>query len=334
MIPRTVARWQQEIAEAVTDRDELLSILNLNGLVGPPAPCGPHPPLRVPRGMVRRMSCGDPDDPLLRQFLPVAEEDHQVPGFSLDPLAEAGAGPVPGLLTKYHGRALLMVTARCACACRYCFRRSHVVPSLEAAGGDGLRRVLEMLGDQPETTEVILSGGDPLLLDDEALGELVAKLAEIEHVARLRVHTRLPVLIPDRIDDALLRWLGGTRLQPLMVLHVNHANEIDEQVVAAVRRLTAAGVLVLHQAVLLRGVNDSVPALAALSERLIAAGVVPYYLHLLDRVAGTAHFEVSEARARELIEELLVRLPGYMVPRLVREVPGHPSKVPISLAER
>ncbi len=279
--------------------------------------------------MVRRMRAGDPNDPLLRQFLPLAEEDAEVPGFCTDPLVEASAGSVPGVLSKYRGRALLMVTSRCACACRYCFRRHHVVPSLERVGKGGLDAALAMLAEQPDTTEVILSGGDPLMLEDDRLAELAGRLAEISSLRRLRVHTRLPILIPERVTDALVSWLTGTRLQPIVVLHANHGNEIDEPVATAVQRLRAAGALVLHQAVLLRGINDSVQALARLSERLVEAGVLPYYLHLLDRVAGAAHFEVSEARARQLIETMLELVPGYMVPRLVREVPGEPAKRPV-----
>jgi EF-P beta-lysylation protein EpmB len=275
------------------------------------------------------MQPGNPNDPLLRQFLPVAEEDSEVPGFSHDPLVEAGASSVPGLLSKYRGRALLMVTSRCACACRYCFRRHHVVPSLESMGEGSLEAALAALAEQAETCEVILSGGDPLILEDARLAELAERLAAVGNLRRLRVHTRLPVLIPERVDAALLSWLTGTRLQPVVVLHANHGNEIDGAVAAAARRLRAAGVLVLHQAVLLRGINDSAEALAELSERLVEAGVLPYYLHVLDRVAGAAHFEVSEARARELIDALLELVPGYMVPRLVREVPGEPAKRPV-----
>jgi KamA family protein len=196
-------------------------------------------------------------------------------------------------------------------------------------GEGSLEAALAALAEQAETCEVILSGGDPLILEDARLAELAERLAAVGNLRRLRVHTRLPVLIPERVDAALLSWLTGTRLQPVVVLHANHGNEIDGAVAAAARRLRAAGVLVLHQAVLLRGINDSAEALAELSERLVEAGVLPYYLHVLDRVAGAAHFEVSEARARELIDALLELVPGYMVPRLVREVPGEPAKRPV-----
>ena len=292
-------------------------------------------PLRVPRGFVARMRRGDPADPLLLQVLPTAAELVAAPGYTADPLVEvdesAAASPVPGVLHKYRGRALLLVTGACGVHCRYCFRR-HFPYGEHAPRGDGWERALEWLAANPAVEEVILSGGDPLAVSDEKLAWLVEALDAIPHLRRLRVHTRMPVVLPERVDDALVAWLGGSRLSTVVVLHANHAQEIDGTVSAAIARLRAAGAAVLNQAVLLAGVNDSVAAQCELSRALFDAGALPYYLHLLDRVAGAAHFEVPEARARELLHGVMAELPGYLVPRLVREVPGAPFKVPLELA--
>ncbi len=257
-------------------------------------------------------------------------------GYEADPLAETaavgGVTPLPGLLHKYRGRALLLVTGACAVHCRYCFRR-HFPYGDHSRWGEGWGRALDWLAASPAIEEVILSGGDPLAASDDKLAALVAGLDRIPHLRRLRVHTRLPVVVPERVDGALLGWLGSSRLAPVVVLHANHPRELDGAVAAAVARLRGAGATVLNQAVLLAGVNDSAEALVGLSRELFAAGVLPYYLHLLDRVAGAAHFEVPAARARELLRAMMAELPGYLVPRLVREVPGAPHKVPLELRD-
>jgi EF-P beta-lysylation protein EpmB len=293
----------------------------------------PHP---VPPGIVARMRQGDPHDPLLLQVLPVAAELDATPGYTADPLAEAGGGepsalaPLPGVLHKYRGRALLLVTGACGIHCRYCFRR-HFPYGDHARWGEGFGRALDWLAATPAVEEVILSGGDPLAAGDDRLAALVAGLDAIPHLRRLRVHTRMPVILPERVDAAMLEWLGGTRLASVVVLHANHAREIDAAVAAAVARLRDAGATVLNQAVLLAGVNDSAASQCDLSRALFDAGVLPYYLHQLDRVAGAAHFQVADERARAIVREVLAELPGYLVPRLVREVPGAPGKVPIDL---
>jgi EF-P beta-lysylation protein EpmB len=274
------------------------------------------------------MRKGDPRDPLLRQVLPLGEELVAAPGFVADPLAELAALPARGLLHKYEGRVLLIATGACAVNCRYCFRRHF--PYAEEAAGEGFEEALAYVAGDPSIEEVILSGGDPLLLPDRTLSGLAESLAAIPHVARLRVHSRTPVVLPERVDAGLLAWLAGTRLAPVLVIHANHAREIDAAVAAAMAELRAAGVTLLNQSVLLEGVNDSVEALADLSRALFAAGVLPYYLHHLDRVAGAAHFEVGEERARRLVGEVAARLPGYLVPRLVREVPGAPAKAQVA----
>lgn len=319
--------WQRELAAAVRDAGELRSLL---GLPDEPVPRAAGSfPLLVPRGFVRRMRRGDPLDPLLLQVLPTAAEDVVVGGFTADPLLEQEAVAAPGLVRKYAGRALLLATSACAVNCRYCFRREF--PYVESGvTRAGVSAALDAIAADATLHEVILSGGDPLLLDDDRLAELVGRLEAIPHLARLRIHTRLPVVLPERVTDGLVSTLRRTRLAGVIVVHANHPAEIDDMVAAGIRRLAAAGVILLNQSVLLAGVNDSAGTLAELSERLVQIGVVPYYLHLLDRVRGVAHFEVAEREARGLIAELRRRLPGYAVPRLAREVPGEAAKVWIS----
>jgi EF-P beta-lysylation protein EpmB len=324
---RQLPAWQAELARAVREPAELLALLGLGAewLVAARA-AATRFPLRVPRPFVARMRRGDPHDPLLRQVLPLAAEGVEAPGFVNDPVGDLASMAVPGLLHKYAGRVLLTATGACAVHCRYCFRR-HFPYAAANAAADGWRAALAAIAADPSVHEVILSGGDPLTLADARLAELAAALAGIAHVERLRLHTRLPIVLPERVTGELLAWLTGTRLAPVVVVHANHANEIDAAVRTGLARLRAAGVTVLNQSVLLRGVNDDVAALAALSEALFAAGALPYYLHLLDRVQGAAHFEVEEAAAQRLMAGLNARLPGYLVPRLVREVPGAPGKV-------
>ncbi|HET8704901.1 MAG TPA: EF-P beta-lysylation protein EpmB [Pseudomonadales bacterium] len=326
MIPEP-SQWQKALTDVISSVDELCDLLQLNPAELNLCDAGSFP-LRVPRAFVERMQAGDPDDPLLKQVLPVRQEDQWVPGFSHDPLAELGSNPQQGLLHKYRSRVLLVLTGHCAIHCRYCFRRhfpyeeNHISPKQ-------WQQVLAYLAAQPEVNEVIFSGGDPLAISNRRLQQLVADLEAIPHLNRLRIHTRLPVVIPQRIDTDLIALLAKTRLQPVMVIHANHANEIDSQVASAMRALAQIPVPVLNQTVLLKGVNDSASALVALSEKLFGAGVMPYYLHLLDRVQGAAHFDVPEADAVALMRALLNALPGYLVPRLVREVPGLGAKQPV-----
>jgi len=323
-------QWQRELADAVRDPEELLRLLDLDpGLLPAARRAAQLFPLRVPRGFVARMRRGDLDDPLLRQVLPLALEEEDVPGFADDPVGDLGAVAADGVLHKYHGRVLLIATGACAIHCRYCFRRHFPYAEANAAAG-GWRAALEYVRGHGDVREVILSGGDPLAAGDRRLAELAAALTEIPHVTRLRIHSRLPVVLPSRIDDDMLAWFTGGRLRPVMVLHANHAQELDESVEYALRRLQERRVLLLNQAVLLRGINDDADTLAALSERLGELGVQPYYLHLLDRVRGAAHFEVSEDRARALMQQLSARLPGYLVPKLAREEAGRPGKTVLS----
>ncbi len=320
--------WRQLWRDAVTDAHELLALVGLSHLSGelPPADAGFA--LRVPRGFVARMRFGDRHDPLLAQVLPQLSELSEVSGFSLDAVGDLDARSAHGVLHKYQGRALLIASGSCAINCRYCFRR-HFPYAEEVAAANQWRQALDYLRADRSIIELILSGGDPLSLATHKLAELSAGLADIRHVRRVRIHSRLPVVLPERIDDALLAWLDTLGQQKVLVLHANHANEFDASVDAACARLRAHGVILLNQSVLLRGVNDTAHALANLSERMFSAGVLPYYLHQLDRVQGTAHFEVPDDDALTLMADLRERLPGYLVPRLVRELPGEPSKRPV-----
>lgn len=322
--------WQQSLKNMITDPAELLDCLGLSPALLPAASQSSRDfQCRVTREFVARMRPGDLQDPLLRQVLPVGEELLESAEFLLDPLQEVQANPVKGLLHKYHGRVLLTVVGACAINCRYCFRR-HFPYAENNPGRQGWDEVLDYIRADASISEVIYSGGDPLLLTDDSLRELTSRIATIEHVNTLRIHSRLPIVLPQRIDAEFLSWFTGTRLQPVMVVHCNHAQEIDEDVFRAMRRLRDAGVMVFNQAVLLRGVNDSVQVLSDLSRALFKAGVVPYYLHVLDKVKGAQHFDVPLEKAQKLMEMLLEILPGYLVPKLVQEVPGAKSKRPVA----
>jgi len=319
-------RWQQTWREAVRDPRELLAMVGLReAALGVSDAAAAQFPLRVPRGFVARMRHGDPNDPLLRQVLPLDAEMRPVPGFGLDAVGDGAAKAGHGVIHKYQGRALLVATGSCAVHCRYCFRR-HFPYSEETAAANGWRDALAMIADDPSIDEVLLSGGDPLSLATPKLAELTDALRAIPHVRRLRIHTRLPIVLPERVDADLCDWLAALPWPVAIVVHANHANEFDADVDAAMRALREAGAVLLNQAVLLRGVNDDVDTLAALAERGFAAGVLPYYLHQLDRVAGAAHFEVDDATALALHAALVARQSGYLVPRLVREVAGDASK--------
>ena len=326
--------WQRELQQGITDPADLLAILGLGPeWLEPSRAAAALFPLRVPRGFVARMRPGDPFDPLLRQVLPLGVEFDAAPGYGRDPVGDLDARAGPGLLHKYAGRALLVTTGACAVHCRYCFRR-HFPYEDENASRAGFAPALAAVRSDASITEIILSGGDPLTLSNRRLGQLLDELQAVPHLRRVRLHTRLPIVLPERIDAAFVELWSAVRLQKVVVVHANHANEIDDSVKSALARLAATGSTLLNQSVLLRGVNDDARVLAELSEGLFAAGVLPYYLHLLDRVAGAAHFEVPEEEARALWSEISARLPGYLVPRLVREIPGAPAKTMLPPASR
>lgn len=318
------------MTQTITKPEALLEALGLDAHLLPGAQAANESfALRVPAPYLARIRPGDPDDPLLRQILPLSEELEEQPGYVSDPLEEGAAKRAPGLLQKYAGRALLIATQACAIHCRYCFRREF--PYAEQASDEGARwaAALAEIAADPTIEEVILSGGDPLSLSNARLTQLTDSLAAMPQVKRIRVHTRQPVVLPARVDAGLCAWLAAIGQSVVFVLHVNHPNEIDDEVRAACDRLRAAGVTLLNQSVLLAGVNDEVDILKRLSVALMEAGVLPYYLHLPDRVRGTAHFDVAEQRARELVAALTAQLSGYLVPRLVREIPGAPSKTAV-----
>ena len=323
--------WQNQLRNVIGSAGQLLELLGLQPEeVGYSAAACDDFALKVPLAFARKMRAGDPRDPLLLQVLARSEELTDTAGYGPDPLGEIGAAnPARGIIHKYHGRLLLIVSGGCAINCRYCFRR-HFPYAENQNSRREWREALGYIRRDKDISEVILSGGDPLLASDDYLDELVTQIAGIDHVRRLRIHTRLPVVIPDRVTTGLVEAITSQNLQTVTVIHSNHSNEIDTSVKAALARLSAGGITLLNQSVLLAGVNDNVPALTALSERLFAAGVLPYYLHLLDRVQGAAHFDVPEARARELLAGITAALPGYLVPKLVREVAGAPSKVAVS----
>jgi EF-P beta-lysylation protein EpmB len=322
-------RWQKELTEGFRSPGELLDWLGIDrrDLDADLDPRNPFP-MRVPWSYARRMRKGDAADPLLRQVLPLAVERAASPeGYSIDPVGDLSAMSSPGLLRKYRGRALMIVTGACAIHCRYCFRRHF--PYGETARHGLWQGALREIEHDATIKEVILSGGDPLAASTRQLSALIQTLGALPHVGRLRVHTRLPIVLPARIDQTLIDALSGTRLRVVMVVHANHPNEIDPEVRDALAALRAADITLFNQSVLLRGVNDDVKVLASLSEALFETGVIPYYLHLLDRVEGAAHFEVGLPVARRLHRELRDLLPGYLVPRLVREEPGLGSKLPV-----
>jgi len=329
LIQQTQSSWQQALAEAIRDPAELLKQLDLPTELLPSSVAMTEQfPLRVPRSFVARMQKGDPDDPLLKQVLPLDAELDDVHGFSLDPVGDHEAIINRGLLQKYQGRVLIMTTAACAIHCRYCFRR-HFPYSEQSSRQSQWQKICDEIAKDSSITEVILSGGDPLSLADTQLTQLVAMLEQLPQLKRLRIHTRYPIVLPQRINESLLEWLTKTRLNTVVVIHSNHANEFDHEVAAAMTKLKSAGVTLLNQTVLLRGVNDNIEALSQLSERLFENGVLPYYLHLLDKVKGAAHFDVEKKQAQHLITEIRKILPGYLVPQLVEEIAQAPYKQPL-----
>ena len=319
------AHWQVELANAISSVDELVEELELVHLKTELVQ-NPEFRLRVPRAFVRKMRKGNADDPLLKQVLPVHAETASS-GLA-DPVGDLNAMTVPGLLHKYQGRVLLVATGACAIHCRYCFRRHFPYASANARRNEW-KQALAYLKAHVDISEVVLSGGDPLVLDNASLYKLLSALEEIPHIQWLRIHTRLPVVLPSRIDDGLLDILQGLRFTKTMVIHANHANEVMSDEFESLQRLASTGCTLLNQSVLLKGVNDSPTSLHNLSTRLYQAGVLPYYLHMLDPVRGALHFEVSQRRAIEILNTVKASLPGFLVPRLVREIPGEASKTAI-----
>ncbi len=335
MIPQSHAidskqTWQIALSNAINDPEILLKQLGLTDQLSTiDGDIIKQFPLRVPQSYINKMQYGDVNDPLLRQVFPLIDEGFDVDNFVSDPVGDQLAITSPGILQKYHGRVLLLTTGACAIHCRYCFRRHFPYGDSNPLASQW-QTTLTSLRDDTTINEVILSGGDPLSLTDMKLEALVNDVEKIPHIKRLRIHTRLPIVLPERIDQRLLKWISNTSLQVIMVIHANHANEIDQDVACVLDNLRLAGCQLLNQSVLLKGINDDVVSLSSLSERLSDVNVLPYYLHLLDPVASASHFDVPDQQGIELIEQLSKILPGYLVPRLVREQQGEASKTIIN----
>ncbi|MEP1383719.1 MAG: EF-P beta-lysylation protein EpmB [Paraglaciecola sp.] len=324
------SNWQKELATAFTDPVSLLNYLNLpvDNFTKDIAARQLFP-MRVPRPFANRMKKGDALDPLFLQIFTSKHEFNTSAGYSTDPLDEQNNNQ-PGVLHKYQNRLLLLVRGGCAVNCRYCFRR-HFPYSDNHLNKHQWQEALQYIADNPQINEVIYSGGDPLMAKDDFLAWLTQEIEKIPHVIRLRIHTRLPVVIPSRITPELISWFSESRLKPVMVVHVNHANEIDNHLAEAVKKLTKAGVTVLNQSVLLKNVNHLAEHQIELCEKLFEIGVMPYYLHVLDKVEGAEHFDLPDSQATALLKEMIKHLPGYLVPKLVREIGGQPGKTPLDL---
>ena len=323
--------WQKDLANVVTNPEQLLALLNISSddyvqhfkartLF----------PVRVPYSFINRMKAGDINDPLLKQVMPLSKEFVVTEGYSADPLEEHDT-VAEGLLHKYKNRVLMIVKAGCAINCRYCFRR-HFPYQDNSPNKKRWQDALDYISQHSEISEVIFSGGDPLMASDEHLSWLITQLEKIPHITRLRIHTRLPVVIPNRVTKTLVSLLKNTRFKAVVVLHINHPNEINQELIDALEPLKDARIPLFNQSVLLRGVNDNAAVLTSLSEQLFDTGIQPYYLHLFDAVQGAAHFDVTEAKAIAIVNQMLANLPGFLMPRLVREIAGEANKTPINLA--
>ena len=320
--------WQKDLKEGFREVSALLDFLNLSH-TNLQTLAQSEFPLRVPLSFAQRMENGNATDPLLLQVLPLEKENQISTGFQMDAVGDLKAIKQKGLIQKYQGRVLVIITGACAVHCRYCFRR-HFPYTEQGLSTEVKESILNSLTRDPSVEEVIFSGGDPLLLADDKLQDWSSELQKISHIQRWRIHTRLASVLPSRLTEKMIAIFKGFQRdgrQMVFVNHINHPNEINEEVSEGLRKLRNAGVTVLNQSVLLKGINDQVGVLKTLSEKLFSVGVLPYYLHLLDRTQGTQHFEVSEERAHNLYQELSSLLPGYLVPKLVREIAGEPHKV-------
>lgn len=317
--------WTEYLATAVSDPIQLLTLLNL-----PLEPYQQHLAarrlfaMRVPMPFINKMEKGNANDPLFLQVMTDAAEFLQTPGFVKDPLQEQD-NAIPNLLHKYHNRVLLMVKGGCAVNCRYCFRR-HFPYEDNPGNKANWRKALDYIAQHSEIEEVIFSGGDPLMAKDRELAWLLKQLNQIPHLKTVRIHSRLPVVIPQRITPELCRLLADSPLNKVLVLHINHANEIDELLSKQLQPLKQAGVTLLNQSVLLKGINDDAHILKALNDKLFATGILPYYLHLLDKVEGASHFWIDDERALAIYRQLITLSSGYLVPKLAREIAGEKSK--------
>ena len=321
--------WQSQLTSAITSPKQLLTMLKLDTSLLPAAfEASQNFKLKAPLSYVKRIKQGDINDPLLKQILPIDAECLEIEGYGKDPLQEWSQNPTDGVIHKYQGRLLLIVSGACAINCRFCFRR-HFPYEDNRLSRDSLQKAIDYIAADTSISEVIFSGGDPLANSDKKLSAIISQLNMIPHLDTLRVHTRLPIMIPERVTDELITLLSTQRLKPVVVLHCNHSNEINEEVQRAIQKMAQAGITLLNQTVLLKGINDSADSLLALNKKLFHASVLPYYLHLLDPVQGAAHFDVKEPKAIEIMQQLSAKSPGYLVPKLVREIAGEPNKTRI-----
>lgn len=321
--------WQYALTHALTDPEELLQLLDLDMRLLPKARAAAALfPFKVPRNFVLRMKKGDSNDPLLRQILPLDAELNTTAGFATDPLQEKQFNPIPGLLHKYHSRILLTLTGTCAINCRYCFRKTFNYED-NNPGNLGWQKALDYIAENKTLSEVILSGGDPLIANDRTLKNFTQQLTTLPHIKRLRLHSRIPIVLPERLTDEWIASVTHPALKTILVTHCNHPNELGPEIKTAITRLKTSHITVLNQSVLLKGVNDTLEALLSLSEALFDTGILPYYLHVLDKVQGTAHFDIDHDTASRLHWGMMQHLSGYLVPKLVCEQPGAPAKLPI-----
>lgn len=318
--------WQEELKQLITEPETLFELLDLPlHLLAEAKRAAQLFPLRTTGSFISRIEHGKVDDPLLKQILPLGAEFTEAEGYSTDPLEEAEANPIKGLIHKYHGRVLLISTTSCAINCRYCFRRSFDYRSNRMSKADW-QNIFSYLRNDTQINEVIFSGGDPLLQTDTHYAWVIQELEKIPHIKRLRVHSRLPIVLPSRVTPALIKAFEQSRFQSIWVVHCNHAKEIDAQVSEAFKSISQSSITLLNQAVLLKGINDDVHTQVALSEALFAHRVMPYYLHLLDKVSGASHFDIPETQAKQLHQDMAARLPGYLLPKLVKEEAGKLAK--------
>lgn len=321
--------WQNELANSIKDPLELVRRLELSEDLLPSIIEGHKRfPLRVTESYLQRMKKGDPDDPLLIQILPTGIEASPFKGYTTDPVSDKQAEKVPGLLQKYNGRVLLTLTGACGVHCRYCFRR-HFDYNASNPSKQHWSKVIDFIKSDKNIFEVILSGGDPLSLNDQRLKKLVSQIDDIEHIKFIRIHTRQIIVLPSRVNDQLIEWLSKIRSNPVVVTHINHPNEINEEVSTALAKLKFIGIELFNQSVLLKKVNDDAEILARLSIKLFENGIKPYYLHMLDKTQGTAHFDMDENHAKTILANVRKQIPGYLVPTLVREIASEPYKTPL-----
>lgn len=321
--------WRTILKSHFTRLESLADFLKLNENQRAQLNLRPNFPLQVPLRLAQKMAKGTLEDPIVKQFLPILQEGLAHPEFILDPVCDEAFQEKGKLLRKYEGRVLLICTSACAMHCRYCFRQHFAYSSFK-----GFEEELIYIEQDLSIHEVILSGGDPLSLSDEILAGILQRLAKLPHIRRIRFHTRFPIGVPERIDESFLNLVAQLPQQIYFVIHCNHPRELDQEIFDCLKNLQRLGCLILNQAVLLKGVNDDIQTLCLLAEQLANQGIIFYYLHQLDRVQGAAHFEVEEEKGRFLIQEMAKHLPGYAVPKYVREIAGMPNKTPLDFLQK